>query len=146
MGHPVVEYDIAAAAWLFFSQNFFFFPSRFSPLFHDFFLNVFFFLSFNRDTYAMTCNFFIFFQLCLSLFSSSLFQYLMGVATCMYVCRHAPFTQFSKIVPIEGRFFSSFTISSSCFFVFFVRGLFLGVLNRFLFSKSYLISSWVVSN
>ena len=138
MGHPV-EYDSGSSLAIFLRISFFFF-SRFSPLFHDFFLKV--FLSFFQQEHVRNDEqFFSFFQLCLSLFSSSLFQYLRAWQP--YVCvSPRPHTQFSKIVSIEGRFCSSFTILSSCF-VFSLGACFRGF-EWVPFSKSYLISSWVV--
>ena len=109
MGHPV-EYDSGSSLAIFLRISFF------SLAFHHFF-TIFskgFFLSFNRNTYAMTSNFSFFSNCVYHCFQVVCFN-ILGRGSRMYVCRHAPNTQFSKIVSIEGRFCSSFTILSSCF-------------------------------
>lgn len=139
MGHPV-EYDSGSSLAIFLLRISFFLFLAFHHFF-TIFLKVFsFFLSFNRNTYAMTSNFFLFPTVSITVFKQSV-SISQGVAA-VCICVATPITQFSKIVSIEGRFCSSFTILSSCF-VFSLGACFRGF-ECVPFSESYLISSRVV--
>lgn len=136
MGHPV-EYDSGSSLAIFLRISFF------SLAFHHFFTifsKGFFFLSIGTRTQWRAI--FLFFSNCVYHCFQVVCFNILGRGSRMYVCRHAPNTQFSKIVSIEGRFCSSFTILSSCF-VFSLGACFRGF-QWVPFSKSYLISSWVV--
>jgi len=95
MGHPV-EYDSGSSLAIFFLEFLFFLFLAFHHFF-TIFLEVFFFLSFNRNTYAMTSNFFSFSNCVYHCFQVVCFN-ILGRGSRMYICCHAHYTIFQNSI------------------------------------------------